>query len=154
MSHDGPPDPDSGRLCIPRIRRTTSLSISTPKANVICSAIRGQPHVGLPFHFNDGIDQFFFRTFRTRPTPGMGRKQLAILSFDEQVMEMEQSGGPQNNRGPRHACWAHQKSAQSCNHPIGNLKIGSTLPAPIENQQLMSKERGFGNDGTQPTRLH
>ena len=44
---DEGPDPDPGRKCIAKIRRTTSLSISTPKASVICSAIRGQPQLGL-----------------------------------------------------------------------------------------------------------
>ena len=121
--------------------------------DLLCNS-RAAPRGVAPFHFNDGIDQFFFRTFRTRPTPGMGRKQLAMLSFDEEVMEMEQSGGLQNNRGPQNTCGTHQKSAQSCNHPIRNPKIGSTLSAAIENQQLMSNERGFGNNGTQPTRLH
>ena len=48
---------------------------------------------------------------------------------------------------------AHQKSAQPCNHPIRNPEIRSTLPAAIENQQLMSNQRGFGNNATQPTRL-
>jgi hypothetical protein len=47
VSQDGPADPDSGRKCIPRIRRTTSLSMSTPKASAICWAIRRQPHLVL-----------------------------------------------------------------------------------------------------------
>src|SRR5262249_3263736 len=47
VSQDGPPEPDSGRKCFPKIRRTTSLSISTLKARLICSAIRGQPQLGL-----------------------------------------------------------------------------------------------------------
>jgi hypothetical protein len=104
-----------------------------------------------PFHLKDGIDEFFGRPFRARSTPGIGRKQKPVLSFDKHVMETEQSGGSQNNRTSQNACGAHQKSAQPCNHPIRNPEIGSTLPAAIENQELMSNERGFGNNGTQPT---
>src|SRR5215471_3662595 len=33
------------------------------------------------FNFNDGIDQFFGRSLRTRPSSALGRKQHAILSF-------------------------------------------------------------------------
>src|SRR5262245_54461702 len=47
VSHDGPPEPASGRKWIPRILRTTSLSMSTPKARATCWAIRLQPHVRL-----------------------------------------------------------------------------------------------------------
>src|SRR5215472_14005517 len=72
----------------------------------LCNS-RAAPRGVAPFHFNDGIDQFFFRTFWTRSTLGMGRKQLAILSFDEQVMEMEQSRGSQNNSGPQNVCGTH-----------------------------------------------
>src|SRR5262245_16377395 len=43
-----------------------------------------------PFHFNDGIDEFFAWSFRTRPTPIIGRKQEAVLSFDEQAVEPQQ----------------------------------------------------------------
>ena len=44
-----------------------------------------------PFHFNDSIDEFFARPFRTRPTLVIGRKQEAVLSFDEHAMETQQS---------------------------------------------------------------
>src|SRR5450756_2229379 len=42
-SHDGPLPSDFGRGWFARIRRTTSLSISSPKAREICWAMRGQP---------------------------------------------------------------------------------------------------------------
>src|SRR6516165_1291581 len=45
------------------------------------------------FHFNDGIDQFFGRSLRTRPTSALRRKQRAVLSFRQQVVEMQQGGG-------------------------------------------------------------
>src|SRR5207253_6077594 len=45
-SHDGP-EPDSGRKCFDKIRRTMSLSISAPEANGDLIRIRGQPQLGL-----------------------------------------------------------------------------------------------------------
>src|SRR5262249_40995592 len=47
VSHDGPPEPASGRKWIPRILRTTSLPLSTPYAIATFLAIRLQPHVTL-----------------------------------------------------------------------------------------------------------
>src|SRR5215472_5333755 len=41
--------------------------------------------------FNDGIDQFFGRSLRTRPTSALGRKQHAIPSFRQYVTEMQQN---------------------------------------------------------------
>src|SRR5215831_15213364 len=100
--------------------------------DLLCNS-RAAPRGVAPFHFNDGIDQFFFRAFRTRPTPGMGRKQLAILSFDEQVMEMEQSGGPQNKsrtaervRDASEECTTLQSSdpkPEDWEHASGRLRI-------------------------------
>ena len=58
---------------------------------------------------------------------------------------------PQNNRGPQNAHRTHEKSAQTGDDPIRNAQIGSAFPAAIENQQLMSDQRGFSNDRTKPT---
>src|SRR5260221_217771 len=44
--HDGPSPPGLGKWWFARIRRTTSLSISRPKA-YDCWAMRGQPKRGL-----------------------------------------------------------------------------------------------------------
>jgi len=42
-----------------------------------------------PFPFNDGVDEFFMRSFRARRTPALVRKQHAVLSFGQQVVEMQ-----------------------------------------------------------------
>ena len=48
VSQDGPVVPESpGRSCLASTRRTTSLSISAPKARVICWAMCTQPKCGL-----------------------------------------------------------------------------------------------------------
>ena len=39
------------------------------------------------FHFNDGIDEFFGRSSRTRLTHAFGRKQHAVLSFYEHAVQ-------------------------------------------------------------------
>src|SRR5262249_33040529 len=93
-SQDGPRDPASGWKCVARIRRTTSLSMSTPNAKAICSAIRLQPQLQLrPFHFKDRVDQFFRRAFGTWPTDSFGGKQHSVLLLDQHFMKMQQSRG-------------------------------------------------------------
>jgi hypothetical protein len=47
VNQDGPRDSRTGRKCRARMRLTTSLSTSTPKANAICYAILGHPQEGL-----------------------------------------------------------------------------------------------------------
>jgi hypothetical protein len=42
------------------------------------------------FKFKDGIDPFLGRPLRTRPTSALGPKQHVVLSFRQQVMEMQQ----------------------------------------------------------------
>jgi len=42
-----------------------------------------------PFPFNDGVDEFFLRSFRARRTPALAREQYAVLSFSQHVVEMQ-----------------------------------------------------------------
>ena len=44
-----------------------------------------------------------------------------------------------------------EKGVPSGDNPIGKPKVGPTFSAAIENQQLVTKQRGFGNDGTEST---
>ena len=46
---------------------------------------------------------------------------------------------------------AHQRSAQTSDDTIRSPKVGSTLPTPIQNQDLMSHQDGFSNNGTEPS---
>jgi hypothetical protein len=110
----------------------------------------GTAPVGItPFHFNDGVDQFFLRSTRARPTPALGRKQHAVLSSAQHVMEMPQSGRLQNDGGVENACRAHEKGAQTDDDTIRGAQIGRTLAATIEDPQLMFDEHRLGNDGTE-----
>jgi hypothetical protein len=47
VSHDGPSPLRIGRKLMARTRRATSLLMLTPKALLICCAIRGHPNYGL-----------------------------------------------------------------------------------------------------------
>ena len=50
----------------------------------------GTAPVGITsFHFHDDIDEFFFRSLRSWPTRAPGRKQLAVLSFPQHIVEMQ-----------------------------------------------------------------
>jgi hypothetical protein len=102
-----------------------------------------------PFHGNDGVDEFFVRSLRARPTPALGRKQHKVLSFHQQVVEMQQSGRLQNDGGTENACRAHEKGAQTSDDTIRGAQVGSTLAAAIDDPQLMFDQHRLGNDGTE-----
>src|SRR5207247_6174400 len=54
---------------------------------------RAAPTGITPFHFNDGIDEFFGRSFRTSPTAVFGGEQLSVLSFDQHLVECSRVDG-------------------------------------------------------------
>jgi hypothetical protein len=113
----------------------------------------GTAPVGIaPFHCYDGVDEVFVRSLRARPTPALGRKQQAVLSFPEHAVQMEQSGRLQNDGGTENARPAHEKGAQTGDDPIGGAQVRHTLAAAIEDQQLMPEQRRFGNNGTESAR--
>jgi len=85
-----------------------------------------------PFHCNDGFDEVFLGSLRTRPVPALGRKQQTVLSFSQHTVEMEQSGRLQNDGGTEKACRAHEKSAQAGDDTIRGAQVGRTLAAAIE----------------------
>jgi hypothetical protein len=74
----------------------------------------GTAPVGItPFHFHDGVDEFFLRSTRARPTHAHGRKQHAVLSSPQHLVEMQQSGRLQNDSGAENACRPHEMGAQT-----------------------------------------
>ena len=105
-----------------------------------------------PFHCYDRVDEVFLGSLRTRPMPALGRKQQAVLSFLQRTVEMEQSGGLQNDSGAENACRAHKKGAQAGDDTIPGAEVGRTLAAAIEDDQLMPDQRGFGDNGTESAR--
>ena len=59
--------------------------------DLLCDA--GTTPVGIaPFQFNDCLDEFFLRSFRARLTSVLGRKQHAVLSLNQHLVEMQKSG--------------------------------------------------------------
>ena len=104
---------------------------------------RAAPTGITPFHFNDGIDEFFGRSFRTSPTAVFGGEQLSVLSFDQHLVEMQQSRRPENDRGSHNPCRTHEKGAQTGDDPIRNAEVGSSFPTAIQNQQLMSHHKNL-----------
>jgi hypothetical protein len=83
-----------------------------------------------PFQFNDCVDEFFIRSFRARLEPALGRKQHAVLSSRQHVVEMQQSGRLQDDGGAYNACRAHKKGAQTGDDTLCGVQVGSTLARP------------------------
>src|SRR5215813_14920175 len=104
------------------------------------------------FHCDHGVDEFLVRPLRARPMPALGRKQQAVLSFPQQVMETEESGRLHNDGGTQEASRAQEKGAQSDEDTIRGAQVGRTLTAALEDSQLMFDEHRFGNHATETSR--
>ena len=85
-----------------------------------------------PLQFNDCVDEFFIRSFRARLTPVLGRKQQAVLSFRQHLVEMQESGRLQDDGGTQNSCRVHEKGAQTGDDTLCGAQLGSTLVATIE----------------------
>jgi hypothetical protein len=106
-----------------------------------------------PFHCHNGFDELFVGSLRARPTAVPRRKQYAVLSFAQHTVETHQSGRLQNDGGTKDTCRAHEQRTQSGNDPIRGTQVGRTLAPAIEDEQLMPDQHGFGDNGTESTRL-
>ena len=113
----------------------------------------GTPPTGVAaFHRNDGIDEFFVGSLRTRPMLAFGRKQDAVLSLAQQAVEMQQRGRLQNNSGTENTSRTDEKRAQPAEDPVCGAQVGRALAPSIEDQQLMPENQGLGDDGTESAR--
>ena len=93
----------------------------------------GTTPVGItPFEFNDCVDEFFMRSFRATRTPALARKQHAVLSFSQHLVEMQQRGWLQDDGGTQNACRVHEKGAQTGDDTLCGAQVGSTTAAAIE----------------------
>jgi len=71
-----------------------------------------------------------------------------IFSIFQGVMKGQKGGGFENDRRTDEAGRPNEKSAQTGDQAIGSAKIGCSLPGSIEDEELMLKENGLGDDGT------
>ena len=71
---------------------------------------------------------------RAASTPALGRKQQAVLSFPQQVVQMQQGGGLQHDGGTEDACRAHEEDEQAGGDAIRGAQVGPTLAPAIEDQ--------------------
>ena len=72
------------------------------------------------------------RSFRARRTPAFARKQHAVLSFGQHVVERQQRGWLQDDSGTQNACRVHEKGAQTGDETLCGAQVGSTLTVAIE----------------------
>jgi hypothetical protein len=63
-------------------------------------------------------------------------------------MEPQEGGGFQDNGGSDQPARAHEERTQAGDDAITAVEPGSTFPGPIEDQQLLLDEQGFGHHGT------
>jgi hypothetical protein len=92
------------------------------------------------FHFNDGVDQFLFGSFRTGMAPTSGGKQHAVLSSGQCVVEMQQSGRLENDGRAEEASPVQEEGAQTGDDTVCGPQVGRALSAAIKDAQLMFDE--------------
>src|SRR5215471_8725654 len=105
-------------------------------------------------HGHDGVDEVFVGSLRAGATPVSRRKQDAVLSFAQRTLETQQSGRLQNDRGTQDTRRAHEEGAQAGDNPVFGTQVGRTLASAIKDEQLMSDQHRFGDNGTESTRPH
>src|SRR5262249_24100089 len=136
------------------MRRTTSLSISTPKARVTCCAILGQPPTRIPsFHFHNDVDEFFGGALRTRMAVALRRKQQAIFSLGQRLVQMQQRGRLQSNSRTEKAGSTDEECAQTGDHPVQRAQIRRPFTAAVQDEQLMPEQYGLCQHATEPARV-
>src|SRR5262249_47577928 len=64
---------------------------------------------------------------------------------------MQQSGRLDNDGGTKDTCRAHENRAQAGDDPIRGTQIGRTFSPAIDDEQLMSDQHGFGDNGPEST---
>jgi hypothetical protein len=107
------------------------LSISTPKANVIRWAIRGQSQLGLRrFISATASMSSLFGPFRGRRMPALGRKQQAVFSLRQHAVEIEQRGWLQHDCTTQKRAGFMKRTQKPANETLGGAEVGSA----IENQ--------------------
>jgi hypothetical protein len=125
------------------------IDLDAESQNDLLGNARTAPMGIAPLHGHDGVNEFSVRSLRAGSTPALGRKQPAVLSFPQQVVQMQQGGGLQNDGGTEDACRPHQEGEQTGDEAIGGAQVGRTLASTIEDEQLMPEQRGLGNHGTE-----
>jgi hypothetical protein len=83
-----------------------------------------------------------------------GEGQPAILPLYQRSMKAQQRGRFEDDRGTNQPARAHDERTQAGDHPISEAEIGRPFPGPIEDQQLVLDEYGFGHHGTHTTGTH
>jgi hypothetical protein len=104
------------------------------------------------FHCNDRVDQFLTWSFRARLLLLLRRGQETVLVLCQQMVEVQQGGRPQDDTRAENASRAHENSTQTGKDTICSTQVGSAPSASVEDQQLMTEQDGFGQEGTDSAR--
>ena len=98
VSHDGPPDPDSGSVIhAENPTHDVFVDVGSEGQSDLLGNSRTAPGRIPPLHLNDGVDELLTGSFWTGLTSVLWGKQQPVL--DEDVMEMQQSGRLHNVLG-------------------------------------------------------
>ena len=100
------------------------------------------------FHLDDGGHHVLAGSLWARLLPDRGREQQAIFPRLQRSMKAQERCGFQDDRGTDQPARAHEEHTHAGDDAISEAEIRCTFPGPIEDQQLLLEEHGFGHDGT------
>ncbi len=130
------------------------MSIFQPESH--CDLLRdsgASPTRIPPFHFHNGSDELFRRSFGSRTTGAFRRKQQTIFSPSQHLVKMQQRGGLQHHGRTEKTCPANEKSAQTHDKAIPGSQIGCTLAATVQDQKLVPDQHGLSDHPTESSGL-
>jgi len=88
VSQDGPPESVSGMNAEDTANHIFVDGNAESQGDLLGDA--GTTPVAItPFQFNDGVDEFFMRSFRARRTPALVRNNMRYFRFGQHVVEMQ-----------------------------------------------------------------
>src|SRR5215831_14292722 len=115
-----------------RIRRTTSLSIATPKARAICWAMWGKPQLGFRrFISTTAPMSSFSGPFGPGRRPRLGENNMRYLRFLSRLWKYSRVEGLQHNRRTDKTCRANEQGTQTGDDPIRSAQLGRMFATAI-----------------------
>jgi hypothetical protein len=100
------------------------------------------------FHVDDRGDGVLAGSLGARFHGHLGREEPPIFPLGQRSMKAQQGGGFEDDRGTDHPARLHEERTQAGDNTIREPKIGRPFSRPIEDQQLVLDEHGFGHRGT------
>ena len=115
-----------------------------PKASLLRDPWTPPARVPL-FHIDDGGNDVLVWPLGARLHRSIRREKPAILPLNQRAMQVQQRRRFEDNRETDQPARADEERTQTGDHAIRGTEIGRPFSRPIQDQQLVLDEHGFGH---------